>query len=90
MKFRHWFKRVILSFRNINPLRIFKGIKNLFSPRSILYYKRKRICDNCELLDIVPLVGEVCGHCNCILNIKLSIPKEKCPIGKWEADEEFL
>lgn len=47
--------------------------------------KRKEICNNCEYN------GKwICKKCGCILPLKISIPSQKCPIGKWEQEKDRM
>lgn len=41
-------------------------------------YKRKKICDECPKKKIL-----ICMVCGCILEGKIRLKNEKCPINKW-------
>ena len=49
--------------------------------------ERLKICQDCEHMDCKLLKPARCGVCGCIISIKASIKKEKCPLGKWPDDE---
>ncbi len=39
---------------------------------------RHRECQSCEFFD-----GFMCTKCSCLVEAKISLAQEKCPIGKW-------
>ena len=50
------------------------------------YARRLDICGRCELLR-----GTRCGRCGCFVALKARLPRERCPLGRWDgvpADEE--
>lgn len=46
--------------------------------------QRKSICDSCE-----HNTGKRCGQCGCFLIALQKIKFSKCPLGKWEVEEEL-
>lgn len=40
---------------------------------------RRLICDNCEHKSVIGL----CVKCGCIVFLKTTRAKKKCPMGKW-------
>ncbi len=45
--------------------------------------ERVRVCMACEHYG----AGWTCAECGCILNAKLKLADESCPIGKWQAEK---
>lgn len=39
---------------------------------------RLNICNTCEYKS-----NDICNQCFCLLNVKISISTNTCPIGKW-------
>jgi len=54
----------------------------------MLDYKEQRIeiCNRCEK-QWIKFTTKICGECGCIIQIKASIKSFKCPLGKWDADD---
>lgn len=44
---------------------------------------RRAVCDGCEYRTSFLRAG-VCGKCGCAIALKSQLPKEHCPLGKWE------
>lgn len=66
------------------------------SPRKLGRQRKLKICENCPtaMWSEVPSLGKVrtCGkiltkkeaeHCGCIIKLKVLVPGQKCPQGKW-------
>lgn len=53
------------------------------TPKEI-YNARLKTCEACPKWR-PHILGGSCGKCACITVIKLRLPKESCPIGKWKA-----
>lgn len=51
------------------------------------YQKRLDICRACEFIRILPVVGEQCQKCGCMMKVKAKIAHVKCPIDKWGVDK---
>lgn len=64
--------------------------------RQAAWRRRKAICETCKTrtTSTIPLLGnvETCGpiltkqeaeHCGCIIKLKVMIPGQRCPQGKW-------
>lgn len=47
-----------------------------------LFQERSQECRKCNSLTGH---GLFCGQCKCLLQAKLRVEEERCPIGKWEA-----
>lgn len=45
------------------------------------------ICNNCDK-QWIKFTTKICGECGCILPIKAAIKMFKCPLGKWDKEEE--
>jgi hypothetical protein len=52
-----------------------------------LWKKRFMICQTCPHFISGP---KLCRKCNCFMPLKTRIKSQRCPIGKWEADGEFV
>lgn len=71
----------------------FKIFKGLFNGETVFasletQVERKKICEGCEFYDkdCDPLPR--CKKCGCVVDFKVPIAFEKCPIDKWGMDEE--
>ena len=51
------------------------------------YEKRMEICNSCDK-QWINFTTKICGECGCILPIKAAIKMFKCPLGKWDKEEE--
>ena len=55
-----------------------KAIRGLTSPKTEESEKRLGICKGCD-----QWTGKSCKVCGCFVTLKVRIPEEKCPLGKW-------
>ena len=42
--------------------------------------RRKAVCATCPKL---AMAGLQCGVCKCLINLKVKLITENCPLGKW-------
>ena len=49
--------------------------------------KRLEVCNNCDKLKI-KFITRICGECGCILAVKAAIKGFKCPLDKWDKEEQ--
>ena len=50
-------------------------------------HRRQRICKDC--VELKPtMIGWKCSECGCYVKAKSMIPTSKCPLGKWELDND--
>lgn len=47
-----------------------------------LALKRYEVCETCPRKSDV-LKIEKCKECGCVILLKVIVPSEKCPLGKW-------
>lgn len=52
-----------------------------------VFEKRMSICRGCEFVRVLPVVGEQCSVCNCVMALKARIKITACPKDKWKAEE---
>lgn len=45
--------------------------------------KRLAICNKCDEAKHMRLGLIVCKKCGCLMNMKVALPKSKCPLNKW-------
>jgi hypothetical protein len=55
-----------------------KATKAVFKPETEESKARLEVCKACP-----EWTGKSCKVCGCFVNLKVRIPEEKCPIGKW-------
>jgi hypothetical protein len=55
-----------------------KAAKALTKPETEESKARLEVCKGCD-----QWTGKSCKVCGCFVNLKVRIPEEKCPIGKW-------
>lgn len=62
---------------------VINGVDHYFKDENgELFVERYKHCLTCPDATVHKLF---CGHCKCILQAKLRLEEERCPIGKWEA-----
>ena len=71
-----------LDMRNIS-----ERFKNIIIHDEDIVNKRLDICKSCEFL-FKPT--NTCKKCGCFMNAKTKIATQRCPIGKWEKEYEFI
>ncbi|KKM79072.1 hypothetical protein LCGC14_1353590 [marine sediment metagenome] len=58
---------------------IITGWKNIATKtRPPMTQERLAICNGCEWN-----CWGLCRKCFCVINVKIRVPNEKCPLGKW-------
>lgn len=55
-----------------------KAAKALTMPKTEESEKRLEVCKGCD-----QWTGKSCKVCGCFVSLKVRIPEEKCPLGKW-------
>jgi hypothetical protein len=55
-----------------------KAAKALTMPKTPESEARLEVCKGCD-----QWTGKSCKVCGCFVNLKVRIPEEKCPLGKW-------
>jgi len=50
--------------------------------------RRQAICLGCENRVPTIIAGFICNVCKCNILAKSLIPISKCPLGKWEQDND--
>ena len=55
-----------------------KAVKAATKPETEESKARLEVCKGCD-----KRTGKSCKVCGCFVNLKVRIPEEKCPIGKW-------
>jgi hypothetical protein len=55
-----------------------KAVKAMTYPETEQSKARLEVCGGCEKWD-----GKSCKMCGCYTALKVKIPEEKCPLGKW-------
>jgi len=55
-----------------------KAVKAMTYPETEQSKARLEVCSGCEKWD-----GKSCKMCGCYTALKVKIPEEKCPLGKW-------
>ena len=55
-----------------------KAAKALTMPETPESQARLGVCKGCD-----QWTGKSCKVCGCFVNLKVKIPEEKCPLGKW-------
>lgn len=55
-----------------------KAAKAMTLPETDLSKGRLEICGGCD-----QWTGTTCKKCGCFTKLKVKIPEEKCPLGKW-------
>lgn len=55
-----------------------KVAKAMTLPETDLSKGRLEICGGCD-----QWTGTTCKKCGCFTKLKVKIPEEKCPLGKW-------
>jgi len=55
-----------------------KAAKAVTKPETEESKARLEVCKGCD-----QWTGKSCKVCGCFVNLKVRIPEEKCPIGKW-------
>ena len=55
-----------------------KAAKALTKPETPESQARLEVCKGCD-----QWTGKSCKVCGCFVNLKVKIPEEKCPLGKW-------
>lgn len=93
MKIVCWLRRVLSHKEKMSFKAFWEGIRYLVfvddTYHEVLYKKRFSFCKDCVNKEFIPLVGNICTECNCILKVKLLIPEEQCPILKWKKEIEI-
>ena len=49
--------------------------------------RRQAICLTCEQRTPT-FIGFICKECGCIIRAKTNLSFEKCPLGKWELEND--
>jgi len=52
-----------------------------------LWKQRFSICQECPRF---VKFSSTCRECGCFMVLKVRIKSERCPLGKWEADGQFV
>ncbi len=47
--------------------------------------ERLEICRGCEFVKVLPVLGEQCTVCNCLMAVKTKMKFTECPKQKWLA-----
>jgi hypothetical protein len=55
-----------------------KAVQAMTLPETEESKARLAVCHKCD-----KWTGSSCKVCGCYVNLKVKIPEEKCPIGKW-------
>lgn len=55
-----------------------------------MYENRMSICKECDRVKSYSNSIYQCLECLCILNIKARIKSQKCPLGKWNAENNDI
>jgi hypothetical protein len=55
-----------------------KAAKALTKPETPESQARLGVCKGCD-----QWTGKSCKICGCFVSLKVRIPEEKCPLGKW-------
>ena len=58
-----------------------KALQAAVTPDSPMAQARLNICKGCDQWD-----GTTCRQCGCFTALKVRLPKEACPMGKWAAE----
>lgn len=58
-----------------------KAVVASVTPDSLMSERRLAICKGCDQWD-----GSRCKQCGCFTALKVRLPAEACPIGKWSAE----
>lgn len=65
---------------------IVNGVAYYFEAKNEeLFQERIKECGKCPSRTFH---GQFCAHCKCLLQAKLRLEEEKCPIDKWQAVEK--
>ena len=50
-----------------------------------MFKQRLKICKKCpNFKETNPVLGHgICSVCKCVMGLKLNIPDQKCPEGRW-------
>lgn len=51
------------------------------------YQRRLEVCNNCDKLKI-KFTTRICGECGCILKVKAVLKQFKCPLDKWDKEDQ--
>ena len=49
--------------------------------------KRREVCDSCDKLSSI-LGVKTCSECGCSIWAKSMLPDAKCPLDKWDKDDD--
>jgi hypothetical protein len=58
-----------------------KAARATVTPESDMSRRRLEVCKTCE-----NWTGRTCKVCGCFTALKVRLPAEACPIGKWQAE----
>lgn len=58
-----------------------KAVVAAVTPESEMSNRRLEVCRGCE-----NWTGMTCRVCGCLTALKVRLPSEACPIGKWTAE----
>jgi rubrerythrin len=58
-----------------------KAARAVVTPESDMSRRRLEVCKTCE-----NWTGHTCKVCGCFTALKVRLPDEACPIGKWAAE----
>ena len=61
--------------------------KNVIIHDEDIIKRRLDICKGCEFL-FKPT--NTCKKCGCFMDVKTKIATQRCPVGKWEKEYEFI
>lgn len=51
-----------------------------------MYKERIEICEGCDKFKIYLDRIYICEECKCVLNIKARMASKKCPLNKWDRE----
>lgn len=68
---------------------IAKAVTGTDRPSEEVIAHRSQICNGCPRRDTMPVLGvPICGVCNCIINAKIVIASQSCPLNYWPVAPE--
>jgi hypothetical protein len=67
---------------------IVNGVTHYFEDKNDqLYKERMQFCSKCPRRTFH---GQFCGECKCLLQAKLRLEEERCPLDKWQPIEKAV
>lgn len=55
----------------------------IFNKNKELANERIAICEQCEHIEHIDIVGDICAKCGCVLSAKARVKDEHCILNKW-------